>query len=169
DPLNVPLCSAQDLVTFGGHGAWKDETLWNYEVGSKSRIMNNRGSLNLAAFYADINDLQATVTAGTCSSRVIFNVPKARSAGAEVEFEVAPNDNFDFAISASHTDSKLRSTLTSTGPTGVVSVVAGVRCGARMQTVPQDQAAASATYRWPSASGWVGYTTGTGNHVGDRF
>ena len=35
----------------------------------------------LAAFSMDIHDLQTTVTAGTCSSRVVFNVPRARSRG----------------------------------------------------------------------------------------
>ena len=108
DPLNVPLCTPEDLVTFGGRDTWKDETAWNYEVGSKSRIMGGRGSFNVSAFYMDINDLQATVTAGSCSSRVIFNVPKARSTGVEVEFAVAPNEHFDFAISASYNDSKLQ-------------------------------------------------------------
>ncbi len=168
DPLNVPLCTAADLITFGGRDAWKDETLWNYEVGSKSRIAGGRGSLNVSAFYMDINDLQATVTAGSCSSRVVFNVPKARSAGAEFELSLAPSDNFDFSLSASHTDSKLRSTLTSTDASGVVSIVSGIRSGARMPTVPEEQAAASATWRWPRPS-WVGYTTGTYQHIGDRY
>jgi iron complex outermembrane receptor protein len=27
DPLNVPLCSPQDLLTFGGHDAWEDKTV----------------------------------------------------------------------------------------------------------------------------------------------
>jgi iron complex outermembrane receptor protein len=169
DPINAPLCTAQDLVTFGGHDSWKDETLWNYEVGSKSTIMNNRGSFNVAAFFMDIKNLQATVTAGSCSSRLVFNVPKSRSTGAEVEFALAPTDKFDFAITASHTDSKLRSTLTSTDPLGVVTVVSGIRSGARMPTVPQDQAAAAATYRWPSERGWIGYATGVYQHVGDRY
>ncbi|HEX7192784.1 MAG TPA: TonB-dependent receptor [Thermoanaerobaculia bacterium] len=168
DPLNVPLCTAADLLTFGGRDAWKDETLWNYEIGSKSRIAGGRGSFNVSAFYMDINDLQATVTAGSCSSRVVFNVPKSRSAGAEFELNLAPNDNFDFSVSASHTNSKLRSTLTSTDATGAVSIVSGIRSGARMPTVPEDQAAAAATWRWPRPT-WVGYTTGTYQHIGDRY
>jgi iron complex outermembrane receptor protein len=168
DPLNVPLCTPQDLITFSGRDSWKDETLWNYEIGAKSRIMGGRGAFNVAAFYADIKDLQATVTAGSCSSRVIFNVPKARSTGAEVEFELAPTDNFDFAISATKTDPKLRSTVTSTDAAGNVTVVSGIRSGARMPSVPKDQAAAAATYRWPTPS-WVGYFTGVYQHVGDRF
>jgi len=169
DPLNVPLCTAQDLATFGGHDTWSDETLWNYEVGSKSTFRGGRASFNAAAFFMDIRNLQATVTAGSCSSRVVFNVPRARSTGAEVEFEAAPSDAFDFALSASHTNSKLRSTLTSTDLSGNVSVVAGIQSGNRLPTVPQDQASVAATYHWTMHSGMAGYFTGVYQFVGDRY
>ena len=169
DPLNVPLCTAADLTTFGGHGNWKDETLWNYEVGSKSKIMGGRGSFNASAFYADIHDLQATVTAGSCSSRVVFNVPKSKSQGLEAEFEAAPTDAFDFAISASHITSKLQSTLTSTDKAGVVSVVSGIQKGNRLPTVPEFQMTAAATLHWHMTGTWAGYTTGVYQHIGDRF
>ena len=66
-------------MTFGGRETWDDETAWNYEVGVKTRVLNGRGALNVSGFYMDISDLQATVTAGSCSSRLIFNVPDARS------------------------------------------------------------------------------------------
>jgi len=169
DPLNVPLCTPGDLLTFGGHDSWKDEQLWNYEVGSKSRVAGGRGSVNASAYYADIKDLQATVTAGSCSSRVIFNVPKARAAGAELEWELAPTDDFDFALSASHTDSKLQSTLFSTDAKGVKSIVAGIKSGNRLPTVPQNQAAAAATYHWRSTQSWAGYATGAYQYIGSRF
>jgi len=168
DPLNVPLCTPADLVTFGGHDSWKDETLWNYEVGAKSTLMGGKGSLNVAAFQADIKDLQATVTAGSCSSRVIFNVPKARSRGVEAEFQVVPNEHFDFAISASQIDSTLRSTLTSTDTAGHVSVVAGIKSGNRLPTVPEFQMASAATLHW-TMSNMAGYATGVFQHIGDRY
>jgi iron complex outermembrane receptor protein len=169
DPLNVPLCTAADLATFGGHDSWEDETLWNYEVGSKSRIMGGRGSFNASAFYADIKDLQATVTAGSCSSRVIFNVPKSRSAGVELELELAPSDAFDFAVSASHVNSELRSTLTSTDSKGVTTIVAGIEEGARLPTVPEFQLAAASTFHWQMSHGMAGYATGAYQHIGDRY
>lgn len=169
DPLNVPLCSPQDLVTFGGRETWEDETLWNYEIGSKSTFMGGRGSFNVAAFYMDIEDLQATVTAGTCSSRVVFNVPEARSQGLELELAAQPNPWFDFAVSASYTDSELQSTLTSTDAAGNVTVVSGIEDGNRLPTVPEFQAAAAATYRWEVADRWGGYLTGVYQHVGSRF
>jgi iron complex outermembrane receptor protein len=168
DPLNVPLCTPQDLETFGGREAWEDETAWNYEIGTKSTILGGRGSFNASAFYIDIRDLQATVTAGSCSSRVIFNVPKARSAGFEVELAATPNENFDVAIAASYNDAELRSTLTSTDAAGNVSVVSGIEEGNRLPSVPELQLAAAATYQWLTGQSVV-YLTGVFQHVGSRF
>jgi len=168
DPLNAPLCTPADLETFGGHDAWKDETLWNYEVGSKSTVMGGRGSVNVAVFNADIEDLQATVTAGSCSSRVIFNVPKARSSGAELEIELNPTNNWDFALSATKVAAELRSTLTSTDSAGNTSVVAGIQDRNRLPTVPELQFAAASTWRW--AKPWIaGYITGVFQYVGSRY
>jgi iron complex outermembrane receptor protein len=169
DPLNVPLCTPQDLVTFGGRETWKDETAWNYEVGIKSRVLNGNAALGVSGFYLDIHDLQATVTAGSCSSRVIFNVPRARSQGIEVEFEAAPTRNIDFAISGSFNDAELRSTLTSTDASGLVSVVSGIEQGRRLPTVPRFQLATAATYQWEVKPGTLAYVTGTYQHTGSRF
>jgi iron complex outermembrane receptor protein len=112
----------------------------------------------------EISDLQATVTAGSCSSRVIFNVPKARSRGVEVEFGAAPNESFDFSISGSFNDSTLRSSLTSGG-----NIVSGIEEGNRLPTVPEFQFAASATYQWHMMQTGLGYLTGTFQHIGSRF
>ncbi|MBV8199150.1 MAG: TonB-dependent receptor, partial [Acidobacteria bacterium] len=169
DPLNVPLCTPQDLSTFGGHPTWKDETLWNYEVGSKSNILGGHGSLNVAAYYMDIRDLQATVTAGSCSSRVVFNVPKAQSPGLELELTAAPNKNFDFAVSTSFNDSKLESTLTSTDASGNTTVVSGIKKGNRLPTVPQFQAVAAATAQQQVMANWLGYATATYQYIGSRY
>lgn len=169
DPLNLPLCQPDDLAIFGGRTTWPDEELWNYEIGSKSRIMDGRGSLNLAAFKMDIENLQATVTAGTCSSRIIFNVPEASSTGFEVEFELAPTDSFDFAVTASILNSELGTTVTAPDASGNRQVVAGIREGNRLPTVPELQMAAAATYRWTMAAGRAGYLTGVYQHIGSRF
>ena len=168
DPLNVPVCSPEDLATFSGRDSWEDEELWNLEVGSKSTILGGRGTFNVAVFNMDISDLQTTVTAGSCSSRLVFNVPSARSTGLELELTAQPSPVFDFAVSASYADSELGSTLTSTAGDGTTSVVSGIEKGNRLPTVPQFQAAAAATWRW-EAGDWAGYLTGAFQHVGSRF
>jgi iron complex outermembrane receptor protein len=165
DPLNTPLCTAQDLAIYGGRPTWKDETLWNYEAGVKSTISGGRGSFNASAYYMDIEDLQATVTAGSCSSRIIVNVPKARTTGIEAEFELAPTDAFDFAISGNYNNSELRSSFRAANG----DIVAGIKEGNRLPSVPEFQMAAAATYHWQMRNNMAGYLTGVFQHVGDRY
>ena len=47
--------------------------------------------------------------AGTCSSRIVINVPEAHSTGVEFELTAQPTDRFDFGISASYTESEVDS------------------------------------------------------------
>ncbi len=169
DPINVNLCTPQDRVTFGGRDRWQDESAWNYEIGSKSRIIGGHGSFNVSAFYMDIHDLQATVTAGSCSSRLIYNVPKSRSMGAEAELTAAPNNNFDFSISASYDDAVLRSTVTAPQPDGSVAIVSGIESGSRLPSVPQFQMSAAASYHWQMMRDTLGYVNGSYQHVGSRY
>lgn len=169
DPLNLPICTGTDSATFSGRDSWEDETAWNYEVGAKTSWLDGRASLNLSAFHMDISDLQVTVTAGSCSSRLVFNVPKAISQGAELELAVAPTPNVDLALSATLNNSELRSTLTSTDAGGTVTVVGGIEEGNRLPSVPRFQAAASATVRRPLRAGATGFLTGSAQHIGSRY
>lgn len=165
DPLNVTLCTAQDLVVFGGQPGFKDETAWNYEIGSKSRLFGGRGSLSVSGFYIDIRDLQVVVTAGSCSSRLVFSVPKARSVGGELEFAAAVGEHFDFAVSAGYNDSELRSDVRD----GTGAIVSGIESGNRLPSVPKFQAALAATYQQPISPGFQGYVSTSYQHVGSRF
>ena len=108
-----------------------------------------------------------TVTAGSCSSRLIYNVP-AVSKGTEIELTVAPNPRVDVSLSTSINNSQVRSTLTSTDSTGAVHVVGGIQKGNRLPSVPQVQAAAAATYRWPIGAS-LGFLSGTTQYVGSRY
>ena len=166
DPLNAPLCTAGDLATFGPlAGSWKDETAWNYEVGAKSQFSGGRGSLNVSAFYMDIRDLQLTVTAGQCSSRLILNAKKARSVGAEVELTASPNDHLDLSVSAGVNNSKLLTTFRDTAG----NVVAGIADGNRLPSVPKFQGSAALTYGWTVSSGSRAFVSGTVQYVGSRY
>jgi len=165
DPLNAALCTAADLTTFGPlAGSWKDEKAWNYEVGAKTQFARGRGSLNVSAFYMDIRDLQLTVTAGSCSSRLILNADKARSVGAELELTASPNDHVDLAVSAGLNNSKLLTSFTQGG-----NVVAGIAKGNRLPSVPRFQGSASLTYGWPVGTGSRAFASGTYQYVGSRY
>jgi outer membrane receptor protein involved in Fe transport len=163
DPLNLPLCSDADEALFGPFaGAFDDETLWNYEAGVKY----SRGpvSFNAAAFHTRIKDLQVTLDAGSCSSRIVFNVPKAHTTGVEMEFGVSPFEGFDLSVAGSYVQAEFDSTLP-----GALATSTGIREGNRLPSVPKFQIAATATYgqRFNDRSDW--YVSGSIQHVGSRF
>jgi iron complex outermembrane receptor protein len=169
DPLNIPLCSPADIVTFGGQKNWKDETAWNYEVGTKMRFLDRKATFNASVFYTDIKDLQATTTAGTCSSRIVFNVPTARSTGLEAELFARPNPTWDFGLSATWVDAKLTSSVTSTDASGNTVVVGGLADGNRLPTAPRLQAIASIGYTKPLQTGRDLFGVFTLQYVGSSF
>ena len=168
DPLNLLLCSDEDEITYADRPGFDSETLWNYEVGAKIGFAGGRGVFNIAAFRADIDDLQIPVLAGTCSSRIAINVPKAHSTGVELELSAQPTDHFDFGISASYVSSELDSSII-LPVSGVPTVISGMEDGNRLPSVPEFQLAANATYTWPMSATLDGFITGTYQHVGDRF
>jgi iron complex outermembrane receptor protein len=152
DPINLPLCSADDKLIFGSQGTWKDEKNTNYEFGAKMRTSDRRYTLNVAAFYSDIKDLQATTTAGTCSSRIVFNVPKAHSQGLEAELYGRPVEHWDFGLSVSIIDATLNSSVTSISTTGTV-IVGGLADGNQLPTASKFQGVASLGYTTPIMGG----------------
>lgn len=164
----VRICSPDEIETFGGR-QWKDEELWNFEVGSKSTFMQGRGTVNVSAFTMDIEDLQVMTTVCGGAARVFFNVPEARSQGLELELTARPRPSFDFALSTSYTDTELRSSVTSVDADGNPFLVQGLEKGKRLPTAPRFQAALAATYRWRVTDDWAGYLTGTYQHVGSRY
>ena len=169
DPLNQGRCARpRTSITFGGRDSFESEALWNYELGAKIGFAGGRGQFNIAAFHAEIDDLQMPVVAGTCSSRIVFNVPGAHSTGVELELTAAPTDRFDFGISASYTESEIDTSVTSTSG-GVTTIVAGIEEGNRLPSVPEFQLSANATYAWPMGERVDGFITGVYQHVGSRY
>jgi iron complex outermembrane receptor protein len=166
DPINLPLCSATDKLVFGNQQNWQDEKTWNYEVGAKTQWLDRRVTLNISAFYADIKNLQANTTAGSCSSRIVFNVPTARSEGIEAELFARPTVNWDFGVSATVIDAKLTSSVIapSTG-----KVVGGLADGARLPTAPKTQAVGSVGYTLPLQASTDFFANFTIQYVGSSF
>jgi iron complex outermembrane receptor protein len=168
DPINIPLCSPEDIAIFGGQSNWRDETAKNYELGAKMRFADRRVTLNIAAFYSDIKDLQATTTAGTCSSRIVFNVPESRSQGIEMELFVRPNSTWDFALAATYLEAELRSSVVSvTGTT--TAVVGGLGEGNRLPTSAEFQGVASVGFTQPLSESRDLFVNFTVQHVGSSF
>jgi outer membrane receptor protein involved in Fe transport len=162
DPLNEGLCSAQDVIDYGGFDTYEDESLWNYEAGVKSKF--GPITVNAAAFYTDISNLQVTADAGSCSSRVVFNAD-AHTMGVEFEISARPAKGLDLSIAGSWVEAEFDETrLKQNG-----QVLEGIRDGNRLPSVPNFQIAASAFYNIPLDDGGEAYMGITFQHNGTRF
>ncbi|ARR53366.1 hypothetical protein HY78_07900 [Rhizorhabdus wittichii DC-6] len=69
--------------------ALEPEFVWNYEAGVKSRFLDNKVQLNIAAFNAQYSNLQFQFTDDNGNSSV-SNAGKARVRGIEAELTVNP-------------------------------------------------------------------------------
>jgi iron complex outermembrane recepter protein len=167
DPLNIPLCTGGangvDAQTYGNRPSYEDETLWNYEVGVRGQRRGLRFAA--AAFYTDISNLQVTADAGTCSSRVVFNVPSAHTMGIEAELSMSPAPGLDFSINGSLLEAKFDSDVTTTAG----AIIAGIRDGNRLPTVPNFQASANVSYSFPVMEGAEAFVGASFQHVGSRY
>lgn len=167
DPLNVPLCSPADVALFGGFQDYDDETLWNYEGGVKVR--SGRVTFNAAGYYTDIKNLQVTVDAGTCSSRISFNVPKAHTLGFEAELGAELFEGFDVSLSGNWVQAEFDSTLPDNTTVNPNDVIGGIRDGNRLASVPKLQLAASAQYTFALGSDVEGFIAGSFQHISSRY
>ncbi len=89
DPANVPggTCDA-DYSTLGiGNPPtqYQSDSLWSYEIGSKGRYMDNRLSVNAAAYAIKWTNIQQTINLPTCGFGFTTNVGDAQIYGSELE------------------------------------------------------------------------------------
>ncbi|MGQ0590431.1 MAG: TonB-dependent receptor [Sphingosinicella sp.] len=163
DPLNIPLCTPADAAIFGGFQDYDDETLWNYELGVRAQ---RRGlSFAAAAFYTDINNLQVTLDAGTCSSRIVFNVPSAHTMGVEAELSAEVAEGFNLSLAGSILEAEFDSTVRD----GNGNVIGGIRENNRLPSVPRFQVSANASYAFPIAEDAEAFVGASFQHVGARY
>jgi outer membrane receptor protein involved in Fe transport len=85
------------------------DSVWNYELGAKTELLDRRVSVNVAAYQIDWKDVQQAVTDPGCGYIIVANVGKARSQGFEAEIVMRPIDALTLTASGSYTDAEFTS------------------------------------------------------------
>jgi len=95
---------------------YSPEELWNYEIGFKSTLMDNRLRLNGSLFYLDWDDLQASfaVAATNAAGLIIFNsgiqnAASASSWGGEIEASAVVTDSLTLNVAVGYVKSEFDS------------------------------------------------------------
>ena len=80
-------------------GGFNPETIWAYEAGLKTRVLDDQMQLNSAVFYYDYKDIQINRFINNASS--VTNAAEAKIFGLEAEFIIAPRAAEGFRLSGS--------------------------------------------------------------------
>lgn len=99
DGNNNPILAAAQV---------KPERVNHYEVGLKTQWLDRRITANLAAFWTDIGDYQATVTNGQLGvlRGYLANAEAVRTRGIELDTAFRPTERLNLYANAAYTDAK---------------------------------------------------------------
>lgn len=99
DGNNNPILAAAQV---------KPERVNHYEVGLKTQWLDRRITANLAAFWTDIGDYQATVTNGQLGvlRGYLANAESVRTRGIELDTAFRPTERLNLYANAAYTDAK---------------------------------------------------------------
>jgi iron complex outermembrane receptor protein len=86
----------------------KPEKVNNYEIGLKTQFLDRRLTLNLAGFWTDVSDYQATVNNNAINviRGYLANAGKVRSRGVEFDSSFRPSKRLSVYVSSAFTDAK---------------------------------------------------------------
>lgn len=86
----------------------KPEKVNHFELGLKTQFLNRRVTLNLAGFWDDVYDFQATVNNGqtTVIRGYLANAGQVRVRGIEFDSSFRPSDRFNIYANGAYTDAK---------------------------------------------------------------
>jgi len=150
----------EDLKNQGlGNGvpdSYAPDSLWSYEVGSKSRLLGNRLTVNVAAFYIDWKNLQQNVQLPICGFDYETNVGKAKSAGYEFEIKGKPTANLVLGFSGGYTHAQVGSDVP----------LLNVTKGDPIAGVPRYNAALTVDYNFDIRDDIAGFVRASSSWVG---
>lgn len=137
----------------------KPDSVWNYELGEKSDLLEHRLRANLTAFWIEWKDIQQSLLLLDCGFNLFVNAGSARSRGAELELTFLPSEHWELTANGSYTDATLQDTLANIG----------VTAGDRVQEVPRIQVDASVTYKFRVSDRFSSYLRLEDQYVGDSW
>jgi iron complex outermembrane receptor protein len=103
---------------------YKSDSLWSYELGSKSRLLDGRLSIDGSAYYVDWSDIQQNVDLN-CGFNLTLNLGHARSKGFDLQFQYAATDALTLGADVAETDAYYSRTLYALGSTSQILVSNG--------------------------------------------
>ncbi len=104
-----------DLTTAVLPKTYESDTVWSYELGSKTSLWDGRAQINAAVYHTDWDNVQTFLFLG---DGAVFNVPSARSRGVELEGQLRPVRPLTLNAAVTRTSAKYTSSMIIPGGPG---------------------------------------------------
>jgi iron complex outermembrane receptor protein len=103
------------LTTAALPHTYRSDSVWNYELGSKTRLWDGRAQINADVYELEWKNVQTFFFTG---DGAVFNVPTARSRGAELEAQLRPLRPLTLSAAVDYIKAEYTSTLAVPGGPG---------------------------------------------------
>ncbi|MBB4633046.1 TonB-dependent receptor [Sphingosinicella soli] len=157
---NQVIGLAQELTPY------QSDSLWNYEAGLKTTLLDRKLTLNVDVFQIDWSDMQITTRTPNGAFAYIGNAGSARIRGLELEGSLRPVDGLSISGNLAYLDAKLTEDQPNAGT--AVAPAAGFD-GDRIPFVPKFTAGLSMQYVWGMTESLNGFFRVDANHVGGSW
>lgn len=133
------------------------DSLWNYEIGIKNSIADNRVFFDLTVYQIDWSNMQSVSKDATGAFQFIANAGDARIQGIELNGSAKVTDNFELSGGFAYTDAKLTQDQPGVTPGNIIEVTNPGRKGDNIPNVPELTFNASAEYNFPVGNEMNGF------------
>ena len=156
---NLPACSLP-TIPLDDILHLKSDTLWSYEIGTKTQLPQSGLVISAAAFHIDWKNLQQQV-ALPCGFYLELNGGEAKINGAEIELDghITPAFQVRFGLGYEHTDINDPGALAD----------AGVLPGSPILETPAWTATAGAVYTRPLTTKYDGFVSADYSYTGNSI
>ena len=138
---NSPVPASRCALDLGALGltkapdSYNSDTLWSYEAGAKSRVLNRRLELDASVFYIDWSNIQSAVSLSNCGFGYIANLGSAVSKGFDLHATARPLDGLTLELGLGYTDARYSETVLGAPLAGGAQRII-VSDGDRLRTAP---------------------------------
>ncbi|HUX72486.1 MAG TPA: TonB-dependent receptor [Steroidobacteraceae bacterium] len=138
------LHSVDPAITLADTRSFRSDSLWNYELGTKTSWLQNRMTIDAAVFDIRWNNIQQEILL-SCGFQYRANAGAAESKGGELELRARPVEPLEFSIGLGYQDAKITQ----------VSSFSPQPLGSPVYDVPNWTGNGSLTYTKPISSNWT--------------
>jgi iron complex outermembrane receptor protein len=131
-------------ITLAQTRSFNSDSLWNYELGTKTSWLDHRVTFDAAAFYIDWKNIQQEILL-SCGFQYTANAGAAKSKGGEMELRARPLQPLELSAGVGYQNAKITQS----------SAASPQAAGSPIYNVPDWTANTAASYTEPLWADWL--------------